>query len=381
MADICIRKFGFVTEEMLKSCSFSKVILTHDTPVLNADGKPVFILSHGYNENNAGSYYCKVLSGLSAYNFSVNADMTVSCRCALRKSGLLGDLKEQTFEQIFNSEFVNSIRLDLRDGIHYNDECKFCSELCEVPRSISDYYCKNYSVPTAVMFENTSACNYKCKYCVHNDDSAVRHTVTMKDVENFAQNCKDSNIETIHFFKFGEPFLDHKVLEEIKLIRNYLPDVTMTTSTNGSLIDTPEKIEAALDIDFFNVSLDGINNEMLSLYQRGSQFDKVLQNLKNLSNARKASTNARMKSFLIRYVMFAWNDSDDSIERIFQICQELRCDSVQFVRGTYFRSFDQRIPLSTKIFDGDIFRKYMDKHKFSLNHSRYDTSLAFDFEY
>jgi hypothetical protein len=53
-------------------------------------------------------------------------------------------------------------------------------------------------------------------------------------------------------------------------------------STNGDLINTPQKQEAALLADHIYFSIDDVNNWILSHYQRGGSFDKAFFNMKEL---------------------------------------------------------------------------------------------------
>lgn len=60
------------------------------------------------------AFYCDALAGKSSYNISINGDMTVSCSCQDRDgSGFLGDLRANTFDQIFSGAIANRFRRKL----------------------------------------------------------------------------------------------------------------------------------------------------------------------------------------------------------------------------------------------------------------------------
>lgn len=82
--------------------TFVKKVCPKDAPVLDSYGRPIYVILKGYIKTDRSEHYiCKVLAGLSSYDLSVNADMTVSCNCMLRVAGKLGDLREQSLEEIY----------------------------------------------------------------------------------------------------------------------------------------------------------------------------------------------------------------------------------------------------------------------------------------
>lgn len=85
--------------------SFTSEKCIQDTPVLNSEGKPIYVILKGYMKTTRSEHYiCKVLAGLATYNLSVNGDMTVSCNCMLRDAGKLGNLREQSLNEIYASD-------------------------------------------------------------------------------------------------------------------------------------------------------------------------------------------------------------------------------------------------------------------------------------
>ena len=55
-------------------------------------------------------FYCRALAGESGYNISINSDLTVSCSCQdSLMEGQIGDIKVNTFKEIFYGEKATSI--------------------------------------------------------------------------------------------------------------------------------------------------------------------------------------------------------------------------------------------------------------------------------
>jgi hypothetical protein len=81
------------------------------------------------------AFACRALSGESDYNVSINANCTVSCNCVDRDgAGVIGDLKTQTFSEIWFGPKANAFRDNLACGKLPIRWCANCCELREVRR-------------------------------------------------------------------------------------------------------------------------------------------------------------------------------------------------------------------------------------------------------
>jgi len=281
------------------------------------------------------AYYCCALTGMSGYNISINSDLSISCSCQDRGGeGRIGTLNSQnTLRSVFFSEKANTMRIALANGKLPISYCSLCPELRIVPKYVAEYYSKHIEMPAnGIMIENCSACNYNCKYCSRKELSTVR-TSTIISVENMkyiANEIKENNIKHISFFKLGEPFLDNDIYKKLQILRETNPGITIITSTNGLLINNPEKVAAALMFDYIYFSIDGINTEMQNKYQRGADFDKVMDNVKMIIQKRCDST----KPILAwKYVVFSWNDAKEYINESFKKAQEIGFDRLIFTEG------------------------------------------------
>ena len=112
-------------------------------------------------------FACRALHGDSNYSICINSDMTVSCNCQDNDgSGLLGDMKEQTFAEIFFSCRAMSFRESLSRGELPVTNCWACGELMLVDSAKSKEQLNTARLPTkGVMLENTALCNLSCLGC------------------------------------------------------------------------------------------------------------------------------------------------------------------------------------------------------------------------
>ena len=281
--------------------------------------------------------YCRALSGKSGFNISVNADMSVSCTCQdYDGSGRLGDLSTQTLQEIFDGPVARRFRETLAQGHAAIKVCFYCEELRHTSRGRSKHYLTHYTVPTfGIQVENTAGCNLDCLLCDRDRHKRLlkRPQMSLADVERVAETINTCGIKKMAFFKLGEPFLSPRVRDELTVLRQKNPGLFIWTSTNGMLLKTEDKREAALLMDNVVFSIDGESNQTLTKYQRGGSFDLAYRNMADLV----VSRNARGKTRPIiewKYVLFDWNDGRDQIDRAIQLAKEADVDWLTFFPGS-----------------------------------------------
>ena len=325
-------------------------------PVFNKTDTPVFVLykTH-FNINQC--FYCGCLTGFEMYNFSINSDLSLSCHCVLRRTGELGNLKNSSLIEIFQSDYVNRIRQNFSDGFLLTTKCLECPGLISAPKSLSHYYSRNYSFPKTIMIENTSVCNLKCKNCYN----AVieKTTISVHDFEVIAKELKELDVNVIELYKYGETFADKHIGLKVDIIRKYLPDAFIRILTNGMLLDTSHALDAALKVNRIVVSLDGSDDASVAKFQSGSRFSKVIDNMSNFIKLRN-STGQSTPVLVWKLVLFEWNDSEELINRAFLKAAEIGVDKLQFVSGWNVKPEE----MSTVLHESRMFLKYLDEYKF-----------------
>jgi hypothetical protein len=144
-------------------------------------------------------------------------------------------------------------------------------------------------------------------------------------------------VETIFFFNLGEPFISNSVLEQVQHIRSANPDARIVTSTNGVLLDTPEKLEAALLMDYVYVSLDGIDQRTVEEYQVGGDFERTYRNMSRLIELRnehdRKGSGVTLPIIEWKYVTFRHNDQPEHIRAAVGLARRAGVDVLGFCRG------------------------------------------------
>lgn len=292
------------------------------------------------------TFICDALQGLSEYNISINCDMTVSCNCQDDGSGILGSLDDSSFEEIFFGPTANAFRTSLAGGKLPILTCARCSELKRAPAVVDSCQmivdkgaadvCGNpasLETPTTnihqlatpsmprlpyrgLLVENTIACNLHCPGCIRPAVGKIRKKpcMSLDDVRKVAELIRRMKLQKLFYFNRGEPFLSPDILDEMSIIRELNPDLHIVTSTNGMLLNTDAKREAALLMDEVVFSIDGCDQRSLQRYQRGGDFERMLNNLWALVQFRN-DRGLKLPQIEWKYLLFNWNDRPRQISK------------------------------------------------------------------
>lgn len=258
--------------------------------------------------------------------------MSVSCNCVdFDGSGHIGNVRESTLEEVFAGPQARRFREELALGRYPIAQCRRCNELAPVPIRKARQLMSEYRVPyRGIMIENTVACNLTCLHCDRGVvDTRTRKRMTLDDLRKVAEMCRDLHMEEIAIHNLGEPFLSRTFLDEVRILREHNPSARLVVSTNGSFVNTDDKREAALMLDYLYFSIDGSNQYEAEQYQRGIDFEVAQANLKSLVAYR--DLHGKTKPVIEwKYVVFRWNDQPESIERAIHLARGAGADRISF---------------------------------------------------
>jgi molybdenum cofactor biosynthesis enzyme MoaA len=151
--------------------------------------------------------------------------------------------------------------------------------------------------PRLVAIETTNRCNAKCPFCPNNVLQRNRQTMSDDLFEKLIEDCTAFPLPAIEPFLNGEPFVDPKIIDRMRHIRQTLPATKLRIYTNGYAL-RPKKIDAlaGLGIDHLFVSLNTLNPE---LYQKtmGFSLERTKENLAYLTDPVRRDKIARKITF------------------------------------------------------------------------------------
>ena len=283
---------------------------------------------------------------LTGDELCINSDMTVACSCLDEdQSTVLGSLREGSLAEIVAGPTARRFREKLARGRLPVAACRFCPGLRIVDKARAPGISDCSFSPRSIFVENTVSCNLRCMSCPRTSLLNRRQTgMSLEDVEHVARAIGQQGVQNVWFYNWGEPFLSPTIDQELGILRNLNPGVSIRLSTNGLLVNSDRKRDAALLANHVMFSIFGSTQESLVRYQRGGNFERSFTNMKELVRYRdlKGCAGARIEW---KYVLFRWNDSEDLIRRAIELASQARVDILSFRltalpgRGISYRYF------------------------------------------
>lgn len=126
------------------------------------------------------------------------------------------------------------------------------------------------NTPLSMQIELASACNFKCKFCMHGNDSLIKEgkykigIMTMDVFEKVVMDLKEfpDKLKFITLQSRGESLLNSNISNMVRLIKQADVAEKIALYTNGSLLThnvSEELVEAGLDV--LHISIEGIDSQ------------------------------------------------------------------------------------------------------------------------
>lgn len=189
--------------------------------------------------------------------------------------------------------------------------------------------------------ELTTNCNAKCPQCSRTDqDNNLQKYSWLKlnqvSIEDWASWFTEEDLTKIKRFHFSGTYGDPGMCKDLAKIVDHIinnSSAMVSINTNGSMRDA----DFWFDIGAvgqkrlkFIFDVDGIDQEMHSFYRRGTNLNKVLENLEAA-----AMTPAEVE---VLTVLFKHNEN--YLEQIQDMCRELGATGFDSVEGNNFKKGD-----------------------------------------
>ena len=132
------------------------------------------------------------------------------------------------------------------------------------------------------------------------------------------------NISSIDFSGWGEPLLDPGLFEKMAKIRNICSKITLGFVSNGTLID--DRVVDLInktELDYIIISFDGASEKTYNKIRIGSNFNKVVEGLGNLS--RKKHKNLSLSASFV-----VMKENINEMEKTVELFERLNFDSIYF---------------------------------------------------
>ena len=170
---------------------------------------------------------------------------------------------------------------------------------------------KDTEFPQQIWIENTNHCNAACVMCPRELQTRSKRIMSFDLYEKLINEISQYNhiVERVHMHNFGEPLLDKRLAERIKLAKDHgINHVYFVT--NASLLNENNAlnlIESGLDE--FKISFYGANESTYNSIMIDLDFNTTLNNIKNFFELRK-SLQASKPKVVLQLIPQSLNDAN-----------------------------------------------------------------------
>ncbi len=175
-------------------------------------------------------------------------------------------------------------------------------------------------------------CSLDCVYC--EVGKTIKLTLDRKEYVPFEKIRRElmsyfeSNPDPdyITFSGSGEPTLNSKIGEVLKLIKKEKPKIPVALLTNGTLLSDPEVRNAVMNADVVLPSLDAATQEAFVRINRPAPDLDIENYIRGLVDFRKEY---KGKIWLEIFILPGYNDSEDELKKLKEAILKIKPDSVQ----------------------------------------------------
>lgn len=196
-------------------------------------------------------------------------------------------------------------------------------------------------LPIWLVIEPCNFCNLKCPVCLTGSGKMNRPSKAM-GFEEFKKIVDQVRGYTkkILLFGWGEPFLNKDILKMVKYaVESGIRDVRL--STNCTLLNSKELCEEIVKSGLRRLilSFDGLDQETLSKYRRGANFNNIVEGIKLFTRTKK-ELGADLPETELQFLVMKHNEHQRKAMREF--ARKLGVDvymekSLNTYRGSYFQ--------------------------------------------
>lgn len=257
-------------------------------------------------------------------NVILNPDGDISiCRQKGTKH-VVGSLKNQTLEEVWNGDYLQKWRSEFLSGNVEICKKEIQADSCHLS-SGSYFYIQDAQIDTKIeglpikLTANFNGqCNLRCKMC-----DVWTLSNGFYDQINYWEELEEKFFPYVKEIEMlsGEPFIQKDTWRLIDEVSKVNPDCIWSFTTNGHYRFTDEMFEKLSKIKIKNIiySIDSLNDDRYSKIRIGGDLKVVLNSLEQLRNFNKVTFNNEIALTLHFLVM---KDNVDELENLVEFCEE-----------------------------------------------------------
>lgn len=177
--------------------------------------------------------------------------------------------------------------------------------------------------PITAQIEPNSSCNLRCEMCIRDKIGMPIGDMKFEDFKIILE--KLDSLFKIHLSGQGEPFLNKDLFKMIDYANKN--GILVNTNTNGTLL-TEKTIEEICKVEMgeIAVSLESANKKTYEKIRKGANFDKVIENIKNLNEKLKQKN----KSTIVSFAVTILKDNVEEIPEFVNLANEVGIKKIIF---------------------------------------------------
>ena len=192
--------------------------------------------------------------------------------------------------------------------------------------------------PCVLMVEPTSFCNLRCPLCPSGNDSLgrPRGNMALTHFYHVIDEVAD-HVFLLMLWNQGEPFINKNLLDMVRYARSRrIPTIT---STNVHFIRSAEDARAIVDsgLDEIIVSMDGVNEESYLKYRVGGDFNRVVEGIRLLCEAKR---DAKAGHPIVHFQFLIMKHNEQEIDAARELARRLGADRLSLKTAQVYTRSD-----------------------------------------
>jgi MoaA/NifB/PqqE/SkfB family radical SAM enzyme len=177
--------------------------------------------------------------------------------------------------------------------------------------------------PKTVQIEVTNLCNLNCRTCGRKRFLAKFGSMSLTDYQNILNKFQIKQIQKIHFGGYGEPLMNKRLVDMVKMIAH---ETYTSTNTNLSIHNNDLIVALANSgLAEINVSLDAFDQEVYQDVRQGGNWHLVINNLKLIIHYKRPPTRLQLHCVVYR------RNLNSYLHNISNLLEMLPVDKMVFV--------------------------------------------------
>ncbi|MBN3034361.1 MAG: SPASM domain-containing protein [Bacteroidales bacterium] len=182
-------------------------------------------------------------------------------------------------------------------------------------------------MPLSLSVEPTTSCNLRCPECPSGLRKFSRNT-GMMNLDLYQSIIRQTGKDLWYLLLYfqGEPYMNPHFFDFVRMARERR--IYTATSTNAHFLN-PENARKTVEsgLNRLIISLDGIGQEAYAAYRVGGRYQRVIDGIRNLIQARK-ELKSHTPHLIVQFIVFRTNEHQ--LDEAKELCRDLGVDELQF---------------------------------------------------